>query len=103
MRALKPILENLLADKEQDKQRAAAELLAGVLNGRSCPVFWVETGFLFYRLGSKHWPTEAQGRLWEWFTPLIKETLSRDIKTDTLSIWTTFLEVRCHCACFVRV
>jgi hypothetical protein len=33
--ALKPILEVLLADKEQDKQRAAAELLAGVLNGQS--------------------------------------------------------------------
>lgn len=31
--ALKPVLEELIADKEQDKQRAAAEFLAGVLNG----------------------------------------------------------------------
>lgn len=32
---LKPILEELIADKDQDKQRGAAELLAGVLNGRT--------------------------------------------------------------------
>lgn len=30
---LKPKLEVLLADQEKNKQRAAAELLAGVLNG----------------------------------------------------------------------
>jgi len=30
---LKPKLETLLADQEKNKQRAAAELLAGVLNG----------------------------------------------------------------------
>lgn len=30
---LKPTLEGLLGDKDQNKQRAAAELLAGVLNG----------------------------------------------------------------------
>jgi proteasome activator subunit 4 len=30
---LKPELEMLLADQEKNKQRAAAELLAGVLNG----------------------------------------------------------------------
>jgi proteasome activator subunit 4 len=30
----KPIVEELIADKEQNKQRAAAELLAGVLGGK---------------------------------------------------------------------
>ena len=44
-------------------------------------------------LGSKHWPTEAQRKLWEWFTPLIKKILGQNIKTDTLMIWSTFLEV----------
>lgn len=34
---MKPTLEKLLADKDQDKQRAAAELLAGVLNGKRTP------------------------------------------------------------------
>ena len=32
--AMRPTLENLLANENQDKQRAAAELLAGVLNGK---------------------------------------------------------------------
>jgi len=31
---LRPDLEMLLADEEKNKQRAAAELLAGVLNGK---------------------------------------------------------------------
>lgn len=31
--ALRPIIEELMADKDQDKQRAAAELLAGILGG----------------------------------------------------------------------
>lgn len=30
---LKPKLEELLADQDKNKQRAAAELLAGILNG----------------------------------------------------------------------
>lgn len=29
----KPVVEELLADKDQDKQRAAAELLAGIIGG----------------------------------------------------------------------
>lgn len=32
--ALKPSLEKLLADKDKDKQRASAEVLAGVINGK---------------------------------------------------------------------
>ncbi|EGN99641.1 hypothetical protein SERLA73DRAFT_159863 [Serpula lacrymans var. lacrymans S7.3] len=72
--ALKPTLEELLADKDQNKQRAAAELLAGVLNG------------------SKHWSTVKQDTLWEWALPFIKQIVGKDIKTDTLPIWTSFFE-----------
>ena len=32
---LRPILEDLIADTERDKQRGAAELLAGVIGGKS--------------------------------------------------------------------
>ncbi len=32
---LKPILESLIVSKDQDKQRAAAELLAGIIGGES--------------------------------------------------------------------
>ncbi|KAG1755021.1 uncharacterized protein EDB91DRAFT_1096855 [Suillus paluster] len=71
---LKPELEILLADQEKNKQRAAAELLAGVLNG------------------SKHWPQEAQDRIWQWFTPYIKKTLGQSMTTETVPIWTSFVE-----------
>jgi proteasome activator subunit 4 len=46
------------------------------------------------RLGSKHWPSDAQKRLWVWFTPFIKKIFGQNIRTDTLAIWTSFLEVR---------
>ncbi|KAH7923993.1 hypothetical protein BV22DRAFT_1196262 [Leucogyrophana mollusca] len=71
---LKPMVEDFLADSDKNKQRAAAELLAGILNG------------------SKHWRKEAQNRVWEWFSPHIKKTLGQTMKTETLSIWTSFLE-----------
>ncbi|KAF8203239.1 hypothetical protein BJ912DRAFT_842338 [Pholiota molesta] len=73
-KALQPILDRLIVDKDQDKQRAAAEFLAGVLGG------------------SKHWPTHKQDALWMWFTPHISTILHKNIKSDTLSIWTSFLE-----------
>ncbi|TFK76829.1 hypothetical protein BDN72DRAFT_890635 [Pluteus cervinus] len=72
--ALKPTLEGLIADKDQNKQRAAAELLAGLLNG------------------SKHWPLEKQQRIWEWFKPYLSVIFKQNIKSDTLFVWTSFLE-----------
>lgn len=71
---LKPIIEKLLSDQDQNKQRAAAELLAGLLGG------------------SKHWPTDAQDRLWNWFTPKLDSILGSNVKTDTLTIWSSFLD-----------
>jgi len=73
--SVQPVVEELLADPDQNKQRAAAELLAGVIGG------------------SKHWPQRAQQRLWIWFTPLIPKALGSNVKPDTLTIWTSFLEV----------
>ncbi|KAK0456353.1 hypothetical protein EV421DRAFT_1699087 [Armillaria borealis] len=72
--ALKPTLEALIGDREPDKQRAAAELIAGVLGG------------------SKHWPLNKQKILWAWFKPLIKQIINTNLKSDTLLVWTSFLE-----------
>ncbi|KAF9270499.1 ARM repeat-containing protein [Marasmius fiardii PR-910] len=72
--ALRPKLESLLADKEADKQRAAAELLAGVIGG------------------SRHWPLEKQQVLWKWYKPYITKIFGANLKSDTVSIWTSFLE-----------
>ncbi|KAF5355656.1 hypothetical protein D9756_004216 [Leucocoprinus leucothites] len=70
----KPVVEKLIIDKDQNKQRAAAEFLAGILGG------------------SKHWPAKKQESLWAWFTPHMKKIFSQNIKTDTLPIWSSFVE-----------
>lgn len=44
-------------------------------------------------IGSKHWPLNKQNALWDWLTPFFKK-LTSGLKTDTLVIWTSFLEVR---------
>lgn len=74
LKVFKPVLMTLLDDKEPDKQRAGAELLAGVLNG------------------SKHWPLVKQKALWEWARPVIRKIFAQNLKTDTLTIWTSFIE-----------
>ncbi|KAG8915861.1 hypothetical protein FRC00_010752 [Tulasnella sp. 408] len=71
---LRPVIDKLISDKDQNKQRGAAELLAGLLGG------------------SKNWPTDAQDRLWAWFTPKLDQILGANVKTDTLTIWSSFLE-----------
>ncbi|KAK1232607.1 Proteasome activator BLM10 [Marasmius sp. AFHP31] len=72
--ALRPKIESLLAEKEPDKQRAAAELIAGVIGG------------------SKHWPLDKQKAFWEWYKPYIAKTFGPNLKSDTVGIWTSFLE-----------
>ncbi|KAG5352050.1 hypothetical protein C0989_004042 [Termitomyces sp. Mn162] len=71
--ALRPTLEKLLQNKDQNKQRAAAEFVAGLISG------------------SKHWSTTKQEKIWNWFKPFLKQ-LFLNIKADTLMIWTTFFE-----------
>ncbi|CCM01642.1 uncharacterized protein FIBRA_03703 [Fibroporia radiculosa] len=71
--ALKPTLETLIADKDKNKQRAAADFLAGIFSG------------------SKHWPTDSQLKLWEWFERH-SHTVFGQKSNDTLPIWTSFLE-----------
>ncbi|KAI0050704.1 hypothetical protein FA95DRAFT_1581074 [Auriscalpium vulgare] len=71
-------VEELIEDTDQNKQRGAAEFLAGLLNG------------------TKHWPAASQKRVWDWAMPIIKKTFGTRIKTDTLPIWTSFVEYLFH-------
>ncbi|KAL1720654.1 hypothetical protein EV715DRAFT_249853, partial [Schizophyllum commune] len=71
---VKPILADLLSKKDKNKQRAGAELLAGVIGG------------------SKNWPGEKQKILWDWLTPQVPSLLGGNVQTDTIMVWTTFLE-----------
>ncbi|KAJ6615943.1 hypothetical protein B0H10DRAFT_2190770, partial [Mycena sp. CBHHK59/15] len=66
--ALRP---TLISNKEPDKQRALAEFIAGLIGG------------------SKHWPLSKQHALWQWFSPIM-------LKTDTVTIWASFLEYVFH-------
>jgi proteasome activator subunit 4 len=75
---MKPIVEGLLEDVDQNKQRAAAEMLAGVLGGM------------------KHWPQTKQEYIWKWVMPLLEKALSSNLKPDTLPVWTSFFEVRSY-------
>ncbi|KAI0076264.1 hypothetical protein K474DRAFT_1757648 [Panus rudis PR-1116 ss-1] len=71
--ALLPTLKKLLDDKDKNKQRGAAEFLAGLVGG------------------SKHWPIKSQVRLWEWLQPYLRKMLDPK-NNDTIPIWTSFLE-----------
>ncbi|KZT61305.1 hypothetical protein CALCODRAFT_514830 [Calocera cornea HHB12733] len=70
--AMRPVLVELLAADDMNKQRAAAEFLAGVVTG------------------SKHWSLESQKLLWDWLKIQLPTTF-KTIKTDTLGIWCSFI------------
>jgi len=75
---LQTLIEELIQNPDQNKQRGAAEFLAGLLNG------------------AKHWPMHSQKALWDWAMPLLKTTFDTRIKTDTLPVWMSFLEYLFH-------
>lgn len=87
---LQTLIEELIQDPDQNKQRGAAEFLAGLLNGKT--VFILVTR-ISRKTGAKHWPMHGQKRLWDWAMPLLKTTFGSRIKTDTLPVWMSFLEV----------
>ncbi|KAJ3811833.1 hypothetical protein F5876DRAFT_38753 [Lentinula aff. lateritia] len=72
--AVKPILDELLKNKDADKQRAAAEIAAGIIGG------------------SKHWPLIKQTKFWQWFKPYFEVIFRQNLKSDTVGIWSSFLE-----------
>src|SRR6266403_1036757 len=87
---LQTLIDELIQNPDQNKQRGAAEFLAGLLNGKTDFLF--VTRFL-KRTGAKHWPMHSQKELWDWAMPLLKTTFDSRIKTDTLPVWMSFLEV----------
>ncbi|KAF5374850.1 hypothetical protein D9758_000077 [Tetrapyrgos nigripes] len=72
--SVKSIVEGLIKAKEADKQRAAAEIIAGIIGG------------------SKNWPLQKQEKFWNWFKPYIKTIFGQNLKSDTVGVWTSFLE-----------
>ncbi|KAJ7042558.1 hypothetical protein C8F04DRAFT_1076309 [Mycena alexandri] len=76
--ALRPTIETLISEKEPDKQRALAEFIGGVIGG------------------SKHWPLSKQKVLWQWFQPIMVQIFSQKLKSDTVTIWSSFLGYLFH-------
>ncbi|OAV88857.1 hypothetical protein PTTG_08821 [Puccinia triticina 1-1 BBBD Race 1] len=67
--SLLPTLEELLADPEdRHKQRAAAEIISGVIRS------------------TKHWPLKQQNIVWSWFENCLKKIYD-SITPDMLSCW----------------
>ena len=88
---LQTLIEELIQNPDQNKQRGAAEFLGGLLNGKAECFFTLKQSS--QSTGAKHWPMQSQKKLWDWAMPLLKATFSNKIKTDTLPIWMSFLEV----------
>ncbi|THV06075.1 hypothetical protein K435DRAFT_712109 [Dendrothele bispora CBS 962.96] len=66
--ALTETIEPIICDQDRFKQRAAGEILTGLLRG------------------SKHWQPKALQRLWSWTTDHLDRIFAQ-IKPDTLSFW----------------
>jgi hypothetical protein len=45
-------------------------------------------------IGSKSWPVASQIKIWDWIKPQLPKILGQNVKSDTLNIWTSFLEVK---------
>jgi hypothetical protein len=70
---IRPIVEKLLTDPaEKSKQRAGAEILAGLVRG------------------SKHWSKSKMEKFWSWASPLIITGLQAST-ADSLRYWVDFL------------
>lgn len=70
-----PLLEGLIADKDRHKQRAAGELVGGMVRG------------------SKHWSREDQKLVWNWLTPLLP-TIFGGVTPETQTAWEMCVECK---------
>ncbi|KAH8919753.1 hypothetical protein BT69DRAFT_1352911 [Atractiella rhizophila] len=68
-----PVLEKFIEEEDRHKQRAAGELLGGLLRG------------------SKHWPKERLQRIWNWLTPRLSKIYDK-VTPDTQNSWEMFYD-----------
>ncbi|RGB33631.1 hypothetical protein C1646_815894 [Rhizophagus diaphanus] len=69
---VKPEVTKLCESSEKNQQRAATEILAGIIRG------------------SKHWPLNRLQALWSWLIPLLEHTFN-SVTPDSLVYWERFL------------
>ncbi|CAG8466985.1 9745_t:CDS:10 [Ambispora leptoticha] len=73
LETVKPLIEKMCENpEEKHRQRAAAEILAGIVRG------------------SKHWKLSRSKAMWDWLIPLLEKTFNA-ISLDSLTYWERFL------------
>lgn len=90
------IIEPFWQDGDRFKQRAAAELLQGILRGGQ----YLSLAFTFasvhiWPTGCKHWPTRASTKIWTWLSPRLPRILA-GVTPDTVQIWEAIFSLQLH-------
>jgi proteasome activator subunit 4 len=79
--------EQLLWDTDRFKQRAGAELLAGVTRGiATLALIKVKYGLAIDIIGAKNWPKQHFDQLWSWIISRL-DRIYTNIKPDTIGFW----------------
>lgn len=81
---VKPEVTKLCESSEKNQQRAATEILAGIIRG------------------SKHWPLNRLQALWSWLIPLLEHTFN-SVTPDSLVYWERFLSYVLVCNIFFLI
>ncbi|SRR6266478_1191917 len=79
--------EQLLWDTDRFKQRAGAEMLAGVTRGIPIlALIKLECGLVIDIIGAKNWPKQRFDQLWSWIISHLDRVYT-SIKPDTIGFW----------------
>lgn len=79
--------EQLLWDTDRFKQRAGAEMLAGVTRGiATLALIKFKYGSAIDIIGAKNWPKQHFDQLWSWIISRL-DRIYTSIKPDTIGFW----------------
>jgi hypothetical protein len=79
--------EQLLWDTDRFKQRAGAEVLAGITRGMvTLTLIKFEYGLANDNIGAKNWPKQRSDQLWSWVISHL-DRIYTSIKPDTIGFW----------------
>jgi proteasome activator subunit 4 len=79
--------EQLLWDTDRFKQRAGAEMLAGVTRGiATLALIKFKYGLAIDIIGAKNWPKQHFDQLWSWIISRL-DRIYTSIKPDTIGFW----------------
>jgi proteasome activator subunit 4 len=85
--------EQLLWDTDRFKQRAGAEVLAGITRGiATLPLIKFKFGLAIDVIGAKNWPKQHFDQLWSWIISRL-DRIYTSIKPDTIGLWETTFTV----------